>query len=77
MTSELAERLARLEDLEDLEAIRGLDARYRDRDLDWRYQREQVIFDYFSPLRDGWGLGRFSLPAAAATHRSTTAARES
>lgn len=42
----------------------------------WRYRRRQVAFDYFTPLQQGWAPARFSLPAAAATHRSTTAAME-
>ena len=42
----------------------------------WRYRRKQVAFDYFTPLQQGWAPARFSLPAAAATHRSTTAAME-
>jgi hypothetical protein len=42
-------------------------------DARWRYQRKQVSFEYFTPLREGWAPARFSLPAAAATHRNTTA----
>lgn len=33
----------------------------------WRYQRKRVVFDYFTPLREGWDRDRFSLEAARAT----------
>ncbi|WP_285632973.1 nuclear transport factor 2 family protein [Lentzea sp. NBRC 102530] len=33
----------------------------------WRYQRKRVVFDYFTPLAEGWDHGRFSLDSARAT----------
>lgn len=56
--------------------IRDPDAQPHSDHGGWRYQRKQVSFDYFTPLRHGWEPGRFALPAAAATYRSATTATE-
>lgn len=48
----------------------------RDPARGWLYRRKRVSFDYFCPLHEGWGPARFTLSAAAVTHRPTTIATE-